>query len=186
MPSGGGIVQLSPARSKAVADGQLSRNRRNPFMSRTVQVCDLLRAQMVRGCGTSPLIKGLDGVPEREPTMNSLKVLSTAAVMALALPILAPSASSAQSIGARAGVARGAMGGGGGGGQVVGGGGGTWRGGGGGGWNGGRRGGGGFIPGAVAGAVIGGAIASQAYGGYGYGYDTGYGYGPRYYEDGGD
>src|SRR3978361_2285671 len=170
MPSGGGIVQLSPARSKAVADGQLSRNRRNPFMSRTVQVCDLLRAQMVRGCGTSPLIKGLDGVPEMEPTMNSLKVLSTAAVMALALPILAPSASSAQSIGARAGVARGAVGGGGGGmrggavsagprfggggaiggggGQRFSGGGGNWRGGGGGGWNGGRRGGGGFIPGA--------------------------------------
>jgi hypothetical protein len=31
--------------------------------------------------------------------------------------------------------------------------------------------------------VIGGAIASQAYGGYGY--DTGYGYGPGYYDDGG-
>ena len=52
----------------------------------------------------------------------------------------------------------------------------------GGGWNGGyrhRRGGGGFIPGAVAGAVIGGALASSYayYGGPGY-------YAPGYYDDG--
>lgn len=51
-----------------------------------------------------------------------------------------------------------------------------------------RRGGGGFIPGAVAGAVIGGAIASQSYGYYGgpgYSYAPGYypGYDEQYYDD---
>ena len=52
--------------------------------------------------------------------------------------------------------------------------------GGGGGYGGYRRhGGGGFIPGAVAGAVIGGAIASQSYGYYG---GPGY-YAPGYYDD---
>jgi hypothetical protein len=57
---------------------------------------------------------------------------------------------------------------------------------GGGGWHGGyggyryrRGGGGGFIPGAVAGAVVGGAIASQSYGYYG---APGY-YAPGYYDD---
>jgi hypothetical protein len=60
----------------------------------------------------------------------------------------------------------------------------------GGGWQGGhryRRGGGGYIPGAVAGAVIGGALASSYayYGGPGYyssGYDPGY-YDDTYYDD---
>jgi len=47
-----------------------------------------------------------------------------------------------------------------------------------------RRGGNGFIPGAVAGAVVGGAIASQAYGYYG-GYDDGYGYDANYGYDNG-
>ena len=42
-----------------------------------------------------------------------------------------------------------------------------------------RRGGGGFVPGAVAGALIGGAIASQSYGYYG---GPGY-YAPGYYDD---
>ena len=42
-----------------------------------------------------------------------------------------------------------------------------------------NRGGGGFIPGAVAGAVIGGAIASQ----YPYGYGGYYDGGPAYYDD---
>ena len=63
----------------------------------------------------------------------------------------------------------------------------------GGGWHGGygrgyRRGGGGFIPGAVAGAVIGGALASESYAYYGgYGgpgyYASGY-YDDQYYDDG--
>jgi hypothetical protein len=130
--------------------------------------------------------------------MISLKVLSTAAVMALVLPMVAPSASFAQnpngakfnfagkSAGAGAPAARFGGGGGGfrpGGGAPVarfnggggGGGGGVYRGGYGGGYR--HGGGGGFIPGAVAGAVIGGAIASQSYG-----YAPGY-YEPGYYDD---
>jgi hypothetical protein len=145
-----------------------------------------------------------------EPTMISLKVLSTAAVMALVLPMVAPTASFAQNpngtkfsyagrpAGAVAPAARFGGGGGGGGGFRPGGGGGApvaqFNGGGGGGYRGGygggrggygggygggyhRHGGGGFIPGAVAGAVIGGAIASQSYG-----YAPGY-YAPGYYDD---
>ncbi len=129
--------------------------------------------------------------------MISLKVLSTAAAMALVLPILTPSASFAQ---VHSGVQRGAANahpGGGGGGMRPGGGGGGFRpggggggphfgGGGGGGFHGGggyHRGGGGggaFLPGLAAGAIIGGAIASQ---GYGPGY---YAPGPTYYDEGYD
>jgi hypothetical protein len=135
-----------------------------------------------------------------EPTMISLKVLSTAAILALVLPMAAPSVSFAAppgkggSPGARGGAPRGGS-------PAVRssggprfsgnpGGGGNWHGGGGGGnWHGGGGGyphrGNGFIPGAVAGAVIGGAIASQ---GYGYGgpayYDPGYAVDPGYYDDG--
>jgi BA14K-like protein len=142
--------------------------------------------------------------------MISLKVLSTAAAMALVLPMVVPSESFAQSqfgskaSGAGGGGAR--IGGGGGGGPRIGGGGGgggfpgggapgpRFSGGGGGGGGGGPRyggggggyyrhgggGDGGFIPGAVAGVVIGGAIASQGY--YG---GTGY-YAPGYYDNGYD
>jgi hypothetical protein len=130
--------------------------------------------------------------PAEEPTMISLKVLSSAAAMALVLPMAAPTASFAQGPhvkgagGSAVGVARAAgpapamrFSGGGGGPVYIG------RGGGGG-WQGGRHphGGGGFIPGAVAGAVIGGAIASQSYGYYG---GPGYyapGYDDQYYDDG--
>jgi BA14K-like protein len=111
--------------------------------------------------------------------MISLKVLSTAAAMALVLPMLAPGASFAQNQHAgRPNVARG-------GGAGVHPGGGFRPGGGGyhsgyaGGYRRGGGGGGGFIPGAVAGAVIGGAIAS---GGYGYYGGPGY-YAPGYYDD---
>jgi hypothetical protein len=154
--------------------------------------------------------KGLGRVPHMEPlSMISLKVLSTAAILALALPLVMPEPSFAQAPpGARAGGGggrpaagggggfRGGGGGGGfraggaaiappgGGGFRGGGGGAVYRGGGGGGYayrgggyrGGYYRGGGGFIPGAVAGAVIGGAIASQYPYGYGYG-------GPAYYDD---
>jgi hypothetical protein len=110
--------------------------------------------------------------------MISLKVLSTAAVMALVLPMLAPGASFAQNPHAgRPNVARG-----GGAGGHPGGGfrpGGGYHGGYAGGYRRGGGGGGGFIPGAVAGAVIGGAIAS---GGYGYYGGPGY-YAPGYYDD---
>jgi BA14K-like protein len=119
-----------------------------------------------------------------EPKMISLKVLSTAAILALVLPMAAPSVSFAAppGKGGPAGV-RGAGAPRGGGapgprfsgapGQRFSGGGGNYR-----------RGGGGFIPGAVAGAVIGGAFASQGYG-YGPGYyDPGYAADPSYYDDG--
>ena len=154
--------------------------------------------------------------------MMSLKVLSTAAAIALVLPMTAPSESFAQNPhggkgnfamrgGGGAPAAR--FSGGGGGARFSGGGGGApmarfsgVRTGGapvaryggtgttvtrysGGGWNGGyryRRGGGGFIPGAVAGAVIGGALTSSyAYYG-GPDYDSSYAYygGPDYYASG--
>jgi hypothetical protein len=122
--------------------------------------------------------------------MISLKVLSTAAAMALVLPMMVPTASFAQyAHGNRGGVARAAVGGGAvrmGGNAFHGAAPGAFRGGrvagyNGGGWRGGYHRGGGFIPGAVAGAVIGGALASDTYayyGGPGY-----YGYGPGYTDD---
>jgi BA14K-like protein len=109
--------------------------------------------------------------------MISLRVTSAAAVMAVVLPLVAPTASLA------GGKYAGKVGGGGapgvrfsGGGAPAArfsGGGAAWHGGGGyaGGY---RRGGGGFVAGAVAGAVIGGAIAAQPYGYYG---------GPGYYSE---
>ena len=139
--------------------------------------------------------------------MINLKVLSTVAAIALVAPMVMPSASVAQGIkeltrpagvptGAGSGVRvpggapPAAIGGGGG---FRGGGGGApgprFSGGGGGGHHGGygygggghyrHGGGGGFFPGAVAGAIVGGAIASQGYyGGPGY-----YASGPGYYDD---
>jgi hypothetical protein len=143
--------------------------------------------------------------------MISMKVLSTAAAMAVFLPMAAPTPSFAQNQygvrgGGGAGVRAGAVRPGGGGGTLRQGGGAGLRvggggapaarfSGGGGGYRGGydrgyrRDGGGGFVPGAVAGAVtgavVGGAIAS---GGYGYYGDPGYYYGagydaPGYYDD---
>jgi hypothetical protein len=160
-----------------------------------------------------------------EPTMISLKVLSSAAAIALVLPMMVPSASFAQHPNGRANFAVGGGGppaarfSGGGGAPVArfsgggaapvarfsgvsggppvarfnGGGGATvtrFSSGGGGAWQGGYghryRHGGGFFPGVVAGAVIGGALASESYayyGGPGYyapGYDD-----DSYYDDGG-
>jgi hypothetical protein len=149
--------------------------------------------------------------------MISLKILSTAAAMALVLPMVVPSESFAQNppagrsagraaVGPSGGGGRSFSGGGavrnyGGGGAVrnyggggapvarfngggrggaptaqYSGGGGRYAGGGGGYY---RRGGNGFVPGAVAGALIGGAIASQSYGYY----DGGPAYAPGYYDD---
>ena len=122
--------------------------------------------------------------------MISLKVLSTAAVMALVLPIVMPTESFAQERGPRGVGAH--PGGGRPGGGVrpgfrPGGGGPHFSGGGyGGGYRGGYRGGGGaLVGGAIAGAVVGGALASQG----GYGYGPGYygpGAGPGYYDGGYD
>jgi hypothetical protein len=137
-----------------------------------------------------------------EPKMISLKVLSTAAAIALVASMALPRASIAQGPpglkettrpggGGGAGAPAPRFNGGGGGGFRAGGGppvaqinggGGGYRGGygGGGGYYRHGGGGGGFIPGAVAGAVIGGAIASQGYyGGPGY-----YAPGPAYYDEG--
>jgi hypothetical protein len=144
--------------------------------------------------------------------MINLKVLSTAGAMALILPMAAPTASFAQNPNrGTAGVVRSGAINTGGGANFRGGAGANFRAGagtgfraggtgfragdagvrvGGGGYRGGygggyRRGGGGFIPGAVAGAVIGGAIASQSYGYYGGpGYDAPGYYDQQYYDDG--
>ena len=138
--------------------------------------------------------------------MSIRNILMTSAALAMLTPLIAASPSLAAGRGfagnAAAGIAASPRGmaaagggvhmGGGGGGWNHGGvamGGGSWNhGGGGGGWHhgGGRGWGGGFIPGAVAGAVIGGAIANSNayYGGPGY-YDQQYGYydQPDYYDD---
>ena len=111
--------------------------------------------------------------------MISLKVLSTAAVMALVLPFVTPSASFAQQVGAPRGAANAHPGGGGRPGGGVRPGGGGYHGGGGY-YRHGGGGGGAFLPGLAAGAIIGGAIASQ---GYGPGY---YAPGPAYYDNGYD
>jgi BA14K-like protein len=119
-----------------------------------------------------------------EPMMISFRVWSTAAAIALVLPIAAMTASLAAPHG---GGARGGVGGahfGGAGAAHFGGGGAPAHFGGGGGWHGAggyRR---GFIPGAVAGAVVGGAIATAPYGYYGGpGYYDGPGYDAGYYDD---
>lgn len=113
----------------------------------------------------------------------NLRILSTAAALALVLPLAAPTATFAQSRLGSILSATGNAGAGGGGGPVVGGGGGGgapvaggggWRGGGGGGgWSGHHHRHGGFYPG-----VIGGAYASSYYGSGYYG-----SYGPSYYDD---
>jgi hypothetical protein len=122
--------------------------------------------------------------------MITLRVLSTAAAMALLLPMAVPTASFAQFPKTRGSAGVGVHVGGGGGAPVArfsGGGGGApvarFSGGGGGapvarfsgggGFRGGHRGHGGFIPGLAAGAIIGGVIASPGYGYYG---------GPAYYD----
>jgi hypothetical protein len=193
---------------------ELSRNQFKPFMPHTAAVPEIERcARSVRGLGNSHLVKRLGQViPEMEPTMKNLKVLSrTIAIAVLVVRVLLPSAGFAQvPPGPRGAGGAPAAGGGGargaGGGAAIGGGGG-FRGGGaiggggmrgaaggpsavgggvrvgggpvyGGGYGGGYRyhhRGGGFIPGAVAGAIVGGAIASQSYGYYG---------GPTYYDQG--
>ncbi len=165
----------------------------------------------VRGSGTSALPKGWVLSPDMEPTMISSKVLGTAAAIALALPMAVPSASFAQNPNSgrynappRAGTAPAAP-------RMGGAPSAQFRASGGApsvqsgrpnvqsrvgaGYGGGyagdgyargyrhRDGDGRFIPGAVAGAVVGGALASQSYGYYaGPGY-----YGPdyddQYYDD---
>ncbi len=112
--------------------------------------------------------------------MINLKVLSTVAAIALVLPALTPSTSFAQQPQHGGGAHGGGGGHPGGGGGRPGGGGGQHFGGGGPRFGGG---GGGFIPGLAAGAIIGGAIASQGYGPGYYG-SPAYAPAPTYYDDG--
>ncbi len=226
MPSARQIVQLSRAlrrpsvepRGRRFFGGDLSRTTGNPFISRTAWTGQSRSPAAHNLCafGNVCLSKQLGCIPLMEPTMISLRVLSTVAAIALVLPMAVPTASFAQNQPpGRAGAAGGAaphMGGGGGGAPRMGGGGFAPRMGGGGGappmaaapgprmsggggvamgggapgprysgggggyrggYDGGRRhdrDGGGFFPGAVAGALVGGAIASQGY------------YGPGYYD----
>jgi hypothetical protein len=107
--------------------------------------------------------------------MNRLRILSAATVLALALPAVMPTESFAQAHRHGAAAAPG-IGGGGGGAHRGGGAPGPRYGGGGGSGYHHHGGGGGFIPGAIAGAVIGGAIASQS--------RPYYGGGPAYYSGG--
>src|SRR4029078_4524993 len=88
-------------------------------------------ARSVRGSGNVHLSKWLRPHTRKwSSEMINLKVLSTAAAIALVLPLVAPSISAAQAQEVRGGA--GARGGGGGGGAAIGGGGGGFRGGGGG------------------------------------------------------
>jgi hypothetical protein len=222
MPPARQIVQLCPRHpSNGAADAfrcDLPRISRNPFILRTARIGQSRShaAHNLGARGNVYLSKQLGCIPLMEPTMISLKVLSTVAALALVLPMAAPTASFAQAPpgGPAAGghVSGGGaprVGGGGGGAPRMGGGGGGVRMGGGGGppmgggapgprFSGGGGGGGGvyrggggyhrggggggFIPGAVAGALVGGAIASQGYYG-GPGYAPGY-YDDQYYDDG--
>jgi hypothetical protein len=144
-------------------------NRRNPFMPHTVTGLETpVRAQLVHDSGTTAPSAGWDRMfPEMELKMINLKILSTAAAIALVLPLVTPTDSFAQESrgggGGRGGGA--AIGGGGGGamggGAAIGGGGGGFRGGGGaaiGGGGGGFRGGAAMAP--ESGFRGGGGVAS--------------------------
>src|SRR5947199_3425212 len=102
----------------------MPRKQRNPFMPRTVAVPHGWPRTIGARLGNLHPSKGLGCVPQMEPlSMINLKVLSTAAIVALALPLVTPEPSYAQAPpGARAG---------GGGGRPAGGGGGGFRAGGG-------------------------------------------------------
>src|SRR5262249_49839645 len=130
MPSAGRIGQPRPRHITACPGRQtreMPQNQRNPFIARTVGRWQARNhAQVVRGSGTSPLGWGLDCIPEMEPKMSNLKVLSMAAALALVLPLAIPSESFAQFKGGGGGGGGfrggGAVGGGGGGGAFRGGG----------------------------------------------------------------
>src|SRR5262249_55304446 len=100
MPSAGRIGQPRPRHITACPGSQtreMTQNQRNPFIARTVGRWQATNhAQVVRGSGTSPLGWGLDCIPEMEPKMSNLKVLSMAAALALVLPLAIPSESFAQ------------------------------------------------------------------------------------------
>ena len=121
MPSAGRIVQTEAvipalpgagsARPVAAANCRgTAQSVHSAYSSRlTASGC----ARSVRGLGNVHLPKGLGPISRiLEPTMISLKILSTAAAMALVLPMVLPSESSAQVPGGRAVAVRGGAGGG--------------------------------------------------------------------------
>src|ERR1700742_1029460 len=98
MPSAGRKVQFCPPALPATRQpsgaGRIVEKRLKPVHSAyscglTVCCPRTFGARL----GNLPSPKGLAGVPPKEPTMISLKVLSTAAIMALVFPIMVPSAS---------------------------------------------------------------------------------------------
>src|SRR6266481_2240740 len=72
----------------------------------------------MRGLGNVHPPHGLRSVPQMEPMMINLKVLSTVAAVALVLPMVVPSESFAQNLGSKAAGGGGGVRGGGGGGGV--------------------------------------------------------------------
>src|SRR6266852_663212 len=106
MPSARQIVQLSPAirlpsvepRDRRFFGGDLSRTTGNPFISRTAWTGQsrFHAAHNLCAFGNVRLSKQLGCIPLMEPTMISLRVLSTVAAIALVLPMAVPTASFAQ------------------------------------------------------------------------------------------
>jgi hypothetical protein len=95
MPSAGRIVQLSPpSRAGSVAE----RRGTGAIRSFRVQLRSdsLIPRTIGARLGNVRPLRRLGCVPQMEPTMITLRVLSTAAVMALLLPMMAPTASFAQ------------------------------------------------------------------------------------------
>src|SRR5215813_1930702 len=100
MPSTGRIVQPRLRHITACPGSQtreMTQNQRNPFIARTARYWQARNhAQVVRGSGTPPPGWGLACIPEMEPKMSNLKVLSMAAALALVLPLAISSESFAQ------------------------------------------------------------------------------------------
>ena len=77
---------------------EMPQNQRNPFIAHTVAILTV-SASRTSGAGSRerpPRSTGWAHIPEMEPTMISLKILSAAAAMALVLPFALPSESFAQ------------------------------------------------------------------------------------------
>src|SRR5882762_8482943 len=75
----------------------MSRKQRNLFIPHTVAIWHARMRTIGARLGNVRSAKGLGCVPQMEPTMISLKVLSTAAALALVLPMAASTPSFAQS-----------------------------------------------------------------------------------------
>src|ERR1700744_2460700 len=98
MPSAARKVQFCPPALPATRQpsgaGRIVEKRLNPVHSAYSCGLTVCRPRTFGArLGNLPSSKGLAGVPPKEPTMISLKVLSTAAVLALVFQIMMPSAS---------------------------------------------------------------------------------------------